>query len=84
MARAAAAPTPLDAGIVTVRKGEAAPASEPQKLKPLPRVEERIGITVRFPATIHERLRVLAFERRTSKQALIEEWVAAQLAEVQR
>ena len=47
-------------------------------------VENRIGITVRFPESVHEQLRVLAFERRTSKQALIERWVADQLAEVKR
>ena len=47
--------------------------------------ENRIGITVRFPESVHERLRVLAFERRTSKQALIEGWVAEQLGgEVKR
>ena len=82
MPRAAA--TPLDAAIVKVRKGEAQPhaaAPEPRKLAV---VENRIGITVRFPESIHEQLRVLAFERRTSKQALIEAWVAEQLAEVKR
>jgi hypothetical protein len=76
-----AAATPLDATIVKVRKGQAQPhaAPEPRKL-----VENRIGITVRFPASVHEQLRVLAFERRTSKQALIEAWVAEQLGEVKR
>ena len=78
-----AAATPLDATIVKVRKGEAQPhaAPEPRQLAP---VENRIGITVRFPKSVHEQLRVLAFERRTSKQALIEGWVAEQLAEVKR
>ncbi len=76
-----AAPTPLDAGIVKVRKGEAQPhaAPEPRTLTPVAPAENRIGITVRFPESVHEQLRVLAFERRTSKQALIETWVAAQL-----
>ena len=78
-----AAATPLDATIVKVRKGEAQPhaAPEPRRLAP---VENRIGITIRFPESVHEQLRVLAFERRTSKQALIERWVADQLAEAQR
>jgi hypothetical protein len=82
MPRAAA--TPLDATIVKVRKGEAQPHAAPEPHKPLAVVENRIGITVRFPQSLHERLRVLAFERRTSKQALIEAWVAEQLAEVKR
>jgi hypothetical protein len=78
MPRAAA--TPLDATIVKVRKGEAQPHAAPEPRKPLAVVENRIGITVRFPESVHEQLRVLAFERRTSKQALIEAWVAEQLA----
>ena len=78
------APAPLEAGIVRVSKGDAQPhAAAPAKPKLAP-VENRIGITVRFPASVHEQLRVLAFERRTSKQALIEKWVADQLAEVKR
>ena len=78
-----AAATPLDATIVKVRKGEAQPHAAPEPRK-LAAVENRIGITVRFPEFVHEQLRVLAFERRTSKQALIEGWVAEQLAEVKR
>jgi hypothetical protein len=74
--RAAAAP--LDATIVKVRKGEAQPHAAPNPRTSAP-AENRIGITVRFPESVHERLRVLAFERRTSKQALIEAWVAEQL-----
>jgi hypothetical protein len=70
------APAPLGANIVTVRKGAARPHGE----APLPRTtEERIGITIRLPASVHERLRVLAFEQRTSKQQLIEGWIANQL-----
>ena len=46
-----AAATPLDAAIVKVRKGQAqphaAPEPEPRKLAV---VENRIGITVRFPS----------------------------------
>lgn len=76
------APAPLDAGIVKVSKGNAQPIAA-ERSKPAP-AETRIGITVRFPVSMHEQLRVLAFERRTSKQALIEGWVAEQLAEVQR
>ncbi len=77
------APAPLDAGIVKVRKGEALPHAAATPRRPAP-AENRIGITVRFPESVHEQLRVLAFERRTSKQALIEAWVAEQLAEVKR
>ena len=58
----------LIATIVKVRKGEAQPHAAPSRA----RSADRIGITVRFPESVHERLRVLAFERRTSKQALIE------------
>jgi len=74
MARAVAA-TPLDAGIVRIRKGEAQPAPEPQRPKAVAPAEERIGITVRLPASVHEQLRVAAFEQRTSKQALMERLV---------
>jgi hypothetical protein len=77
------APAPLEAGIVKVRKGEAQPHTAPEGRR-LEAAENRIGITVRFPASTHEQLRVLAFERRTSKQALIEAWVAEQLAEINR
>jgi len=78
------APAPLDAGIVKVRKGEAQPHTTAEPRKPTLVAENRIGITVRFPESVHEQLRVLAFERRTSKQALIEAWVAEQLAEGKR
>ena len=80
------APAPLEAGIVKVRKGEAQPHAAPEgrRLAAVGPAEHRIGITVRFPASTHEQLRVLAFERRTSKQALIEAWVAEQLTEINR
>ncbi len=81
---ARAAPTPLDAGIVQIRKGEAQPHAAPEGRGARPPAETRIGITVRFPESVHEKLRVLAFERRTSKQALIEAWVADQLTAVKR
>jgi hypothetical protein len=79
-------PAPLDAAIVKVRKGEAQPHAAPEgrRTQPAAVTENRIGITVRFPESVHEQLRVLAFERRTSKQALIEAWVAEQLAAVKR
>jgi hypothetical protein len=78
------APAPLEAGIVKVRKGEALPHAAPAAVPRAAPAEHRIGITVRFPASVHEQLRVLAFERRTSKQALIEAWVAGHLAEGKR
>jgi hypothetical protein len=78
------APAPLDAGIVKVSKGNAQPHAAAEPRRPALVAENRIGITVRFPESMHEQLRVLAFERRTSKQALIERWVADQLAEVKR
>lgn len=78
-----AAATPLDATIVKVRKGEAQPHAAPEPRK-LTAPENRIGITVRFPELVHEQLRVLAFQRRTSKQALIEGWVAEHLGGVKR
>ena len=40
---------------------------------------KRIGITIRLPEAVHEQLRLLAFEQRSSKQALIESWVAERL-----
>jgi hypothetical protein len=71
------APTPLGAEIVSVHKGAARPLGEKAKRAAAP--EPRIGITIRLPEAVHERLRLLAFERRTSKQALIEAWVSEQL-----
>ena len=38
-----------------------------------------VRLTVRLPESTHEQLRMLAFEQRTSEQALIEAWVAEQL-----
>jgi hypothetical protein len=70
------APTPLGAEIVSVHKGSARPLGEKAK-RAAP--EPRIGITIRLPEAVHERLRLLAFERRTSKQALIEAWVSERL-----
>jgi hypothetical protein len=67
-------PAQLGADIVSVTKGAARPLGEPAR--ETAREETKIGITVRFPASMHERLRVLAFERRASKQALIENCVA--------
>jgi hypothetical protein len=70
------APTPLGAEIVSVNKGAARPLGEKTKSAS---PEPRIGITIRLPEATHERLRLLAFERRTSKQALIEAWVSERL-----
>ncbi len=79
MPRNAAAP--LGADIVRVGKGEARPLEGGRKRAS---AEPRIGITIRLPESVHEQLRVLAFERRASKQALIEAWVAEQLAPAKR
>jgi len=62
------AAAPLAAGIVTRTAVEAT----------------RIGITVRLPEAVHEQLRVLAFEQRTSKQAIIEGWIVDQLTKMAR
>jgi hypothetical protein len=70
------APTPLGAEIVSVNKGAARPLG---KRTDRPAPEPRIGITIRLPEAVHERLRLLAFEQRTSKQALIEAWVSERL-----
>jgi hypothetical protein len=78
MPRNAAAP--LGAEIVSVNKGAARPLGEPSKRTTAP--EPRVGITIRLPVAVHEQLRVLAFEQRSSKQALIEAWVAERLAPV--
>src|SRR3954471_3461397 len=75
------APAPLGANIVTVRRGPARPLGE---ARPPAASEERVGITIRLPVSVHEKLRVLAFEQRTSKQQLIEGWIANQLTKVER
>jgi hypothetical protein len=81
MPRNAAAP--LSPEIVKVEKGSAQPFGETSKRKAASD-EPRIGITIRLPESVFERLRVLAFEQRSSKQALIEGWVSEQLSSVKR
>jgi len=71
------APAPLGAEIVTVAKGAARPLPEPVQV--VQAAEPRIGITVRLPESMHERLRQAAFEQRTTKQQLIEQAVAKEL-----
>jgi hypothetical protein len=74
-------PTPLGAEIVSVNKGAARPLGEKANRAS---TEPRIGITIRLPEAVHERLRLLAFEQRSSKQALIEAWVSERLTPVKR
>jgi len=62
---------PLSDDLVTVKKGEAAPAPEPgRKGKP---PQERVAMTFRITTEAYERLRRTAFETRQSQQALVDQ-----------
>jgi predicted transcriptional regulator len=66
---------PLNASLVTIEKGKAAPAPDPAAV-PEP---EWIGITTRLTPDVHEQLRRLAFERREPMGKVIERAVVAYL-----
>jgi hypothetical protein len=62
---------PLSDALVTVRKGDAAPAPEPGRGR-APPVPKRVPMTFRITETAYERLRRMAFEMRVSQQALVD------------
>jgi hypothetical protein len=63
---------PLSDTLVTVPKGEAAPAPAPGRRRVAAAVE-RVPLTFRITATSYERLRRMAFETRVSQQALVDQ-----------
>jgi hypothetical protein len=86
----AAAPTPLDAELLSVPKGEAAPAPiqtrEPPARPPIivnPPVVEvvRAALTVRLPRRTLERLREAAHRTRSEKQEIVDEALSVWLDE---
>jgi hypothetical protein len=70
--------TPLTENLVTVAKGQAAPAPEPGR-QVKPPEEERVATTYRLPASLYKRLRRAAFEAEQSQQAMVEEAIDAHL-----
>jgi len=63
---------PLSDTLVTIKKGEAAPAPEPDRAREAPAVK-RIAMTFRITAAAYERLRLRAFETRVSQQAIVDQ-----------
>jgi hypothetical protein len=63
---------PLSDALVTVRKGDAAPAPAPGRAREAP-VSKRVPMTFRITETAYERLRRMAFETRVSQQALVDQ-----------
>jgi len=63
---------PLSDSLVTIKKGEAAPAPEPGRRRDAP-APERVAMTFRITRTAYERLRRMAFETRVSQQALVDQ-----------
>ena len=67
---------PLSDALVTIRKGEAAPAPDPDQHRDAP-VPNRVAITFRLTEAAHEWLRLRAFETRKTKQAIVDEMFAS-------
>ena len=63
---------PLSDSLVTIKKGEAAPAPEPGRRREAPAVK-RVPMTFRITEAAYERLRRMAFETRVSQQALMDQ-----------
>jgi hypothetical protein len=63
---------PLSDSLVTVPKGEAAPAPLPGR-KPTAAPIKRVSMTFRITEAAYERLRREAFERRVPQQALVDQ-----------
>lgn len=62
---------PLSDSLVTIKKGEAAPATG-RRRQEAPAVE-RVPLTFRITTASYERLRRMAFEARNSQQALVDQ-----------
>jgi hypothetical protein len=63
---------PLSDSLVTIKKGEAAPAPEPGRRKEAAS-QKRVPMTFRLTEATYERLRRTAFETRVSQQALVDQ-----------
>jgi len=63
---------PLSDTLVTIKKGEAAPAPEPDRPREAPSTK-RVPMTFRITEMAYERLRQRAFESRVSQQALVDQ-----------
>jgi hypothetical protein len=69
----APAPTPTPAARPRARQQASEPAPRVLIIEPAAPVEARIAVTTRLPASMLERLRVLTFQRRRTKQDIIED-----------
>jgi hypothetical protein len=73
-------PVPLSDTLVTIKKGEAAPAPEPDRRREAPPLK-RVSMTFRITESAYERLRRQAFETRVSQQALVDQALEQFLAQ---
>jgi hypothetical protein len=64
---------PLSDSLVTIKKGEAAPASESVRQREKAPAPERVAMTFRITTAAYELLRRMAFETRVSQQALVDQ-----------
>jgi hypothetical protein len=64
---------PLSDALVTIKKGEAAPAAAEPDRRREPPPAKRVPMTFRITETAYERLRQKAFETRVSQQALVDQ-----------
>jgi ribbon-helix-helix protein len=64
---------PLSDSLVTVPKGEAAPAPTPGRQRREAPAPDRVPLTFRITPESHERLRRMAFETRVSQQSLVDQ-----------
>ncbi len=71
---------PLSDTLVTIKKGEAAPAPEPGRRRKDVSVK-RVPMTFRITEAAYERLRRMAFESRVSQQALVDQALERLFAE---
>lgn len=72
---------PLSDALVTSKKGEAAPAPEPDRRKDAP-LPKRVPMTFRITETAYERLRRMAFETRVSQQTIVDQALERFFAEI--
>ena len=63
--------TPLTETLVTVAKGQAAPAPDPGR-PARPPEGARVAVTYRLPTALYRRLRKAAFDADQSQQAIVE------------
>jgi hypothetical protein len=65
--------TPLSDNLLPIQKGAAMPAPEPGRQRRASPPQDRVSMTFRITSEAHEHLRRMAYEDKTSQQALVDE-----------